>query len=98
MSTPVFIGDEISASAYRLAGIEVRIPAPHELTATLQQVSAESDLVLITAQYAQHLAPGQLAKMQARLRPLLLVVPDVREQVPVPDFAKALRTQLGVDA
>lgn len=97
MSIPIFIGDEISASAYRLAGIEVRTPAPHELTATLQRVSAEFDLVLITAQYAQHLPREQLAKTQARLRPLLLVVPDVREQVPVPDFAKALRSQLGVE-
>lgn len=98
MAIPIFIGDEISASAYRLAGIEVRTPAPDALTASLEQASAETDLVLITAQYAQRLPPGQLAKMQARLRPLLLVVPDVREQVPVPDFAKALRRQLGVEA
>ena len=57
----------------------------------------ESDLVLITAQYAQQLHADELAKMQARIQPLLLVVPDVREQVPVPDFAEALRSQLGVE-
>lgn len=98
MSIPVFIGDEISACAYRLAGIEVRTPAPAELMATLQQASTESDLVLITAEYTRQLRPDQLATLQAQLRPLLLVVPDVRGQVPVPDFAKALRSQLGVEA
>ena len=98
MSIPIFIGDEVSACAYRLAGIEVRTPAPAELMATLQQAAGESDLVLITAQYARHLSPGQLSTMQAQRRPLLLVVPDVRGQVPVPDFAKALRSQLGVEA
>ena len=98
MSVPIFIGDEVSACAYRLAGIEVRTPAPDELTATLEKACTESDLVLITAQYAQQLHTDKLAEMQAQMRPLLLVVPDVREQVPVPDFAKALRTQLGVEA
>ena len=98
MSVPIFIGDEVSACAYRLAGIEVHTPAPDELTITLQQACTESDLVLITAQYAQQLRPDELARMQARMRPLLLVVPDVRAQVPVPDFAKALRSQLGVEA
>jgi vacuolar-type H+-ATPase subunit F/Vma7 len=97
MSAPIFIGDEISASAYRLAGIETRTPAPSELAATLEQTFRESDLVLITAQYAQQLHGDKLAKMQARMQPLLLVVPDVREQVPVPDFAEALRSQLGVE-
>jgi vacuolar-type H+-ATPase subunit F/Vma7 len=97
MSIPIFIGDEISASAYRLAGIETRTPAPNELTVALEQALRESDLVLITAQYAQQLHANELAKMQARIQPLLLVVPDVRGQVPVPDFAEALRSQLGVE-
>ena len=98
MSAPIFIGDEVSACAYRLAGIEVRTPAPGELTAALQEASNEYDLLLMTAQYAQQLSAGELAQLQARMRPLLLVVPDVREQVAVPDFAKALRSQLGVEA
>ena len=76
----------------------MRTPAPAELTAALQEASNESDLLLITAQYAQQLSAGELAQLQARMRPLLLVVPDVREQVAVPDFAKALRSQLGVEA
>jgi vacuolar-type H+-ATPase subunit F/Vma7 len=97
MPIPIFIGDEISASAYRLAGIEARTPALNELMATLERACSESDLVLITAQYARQLSANTLSKMQAQMQPLLLVVPDVREQVPVPDFAEALRSQLGVE-
>ncbi len=98
MAAPIFIGDEISASAYRLAGAAVRVPAFEELTAVVKRACEEAELVLITAEYAQRLTSDELAKMQARLQPLVLVVPDVRDRVPIPDFAKQLRSQLGVEA
>jgi vacuolar-type H+-ATPase subunit F/Vma7 len=98
MSAPIFIGDEISASAYRLAGAEVRTPTSDELAATIKRAFAESDLVLITAQYAQRLPADELAQMQAQLHPLVLVVPDVRERAPLPDYANQLRRQLGIEA
>lgn len=97
MPAPIFIGDEISASAYRLAGADVRVPKFDQLTAAVKRACAESDLVLVTAEYAERLPFDELAQMQARLQPLVLVVPDVRTRVPVPDLAKQLRSQLGVE-
>ena len=98
MSAPVFIGDEISAAAYRLAGARTRIPKPDQLVSALHEACAESELVLITAEYAQRLPQDVLNQVQSGLRPLVLVVPDVRERVLPPDLEKELRSQLGVEA
>lgn len=97
MPAPIFIGDEVSAVAYRLAGARTRVPQVDEVDAVLRWAYAESDLILITAEYAQRLPPDELAQVQAGLHPLVLVVPDIRNQVPAPDLARELRSQLGVE-
>ncbi|MDH3673417.1 MAG: V-type ATP synthase subunit F [Gammaproteobacteria bacterium] len=96
MPAPIFIGDEVSAAAYRLAGARACVPAPAEIDSILQWACEETDLVLITAEYAALLPPQQLTQAQAALDPLLLVVPDVRGHVAIPDLAAQLRGQLGV--
>ena len=98
MSVPVFIGDAISAAAYRLAGARTRVPEADQLVSALHEACAESELVLITAEYAQRLPQDVLNQAQSGLRPLVLVVPDVRERVLPPDLEKELRSQLGVEA
>ncbi len=98
MSAPIFIGDEVSAAAYRLAGARVRVPVQEDVMSVMRSARSEADLVLITAEFASHLPPQELARARAAVRPLVLVVPDVRENVPLPDLAKQLRSQLGVEA
>lgn len=98
MPAPVFIGDEISAAAYRLAGATTRVPLVGEMSTALDWACSNSDLVLITAEYAQHLSEEHLARARARVRPLVLLVPDVCGRVPLPDLARQLRSQLGVEA
>lgn len=98
MSVPVFIGDAISAAAYRLAGARTRVPEADQLVSALHEACAESELVLITAEYAQRLPQDVLNQAQSGLRPLVLVVPDVRERVLLPDLETELRSQLGVEA
>jgi vacuolar-type H+-ATPase subunit F/Vma7 len=97
MPAPIFIGDEVSATAYRLAGARTRVPHTDEVDAVLHWACAESDLVLITAEYAQRLPPNELLRAQAELHPLVLVVPDIRDHVPPPDLVKELRGQLGIE-
>ena len=97
MPAPIFIGDEVSAAAYRLAGARVRVPQIDEVDAALKWACAESDFVLITAEYAQRLPPGEMSRVQAQLHPLVLVVPDIRDRVLPPDLAAELRGQLGIE-
>ena len=98
MPAPVFIGDEVSASAYRLGGARVRVTSADQVEADLDWASREAELVLITAEFAAQLPAGDLVKMQSRLRPLLLVVPDVRGRSAPADLSQWIRAQLGLDA
>lgn len=98
MSAPVFIGDEVSAAAYRLAGAHTRTPGAAELAETLAWARAEAPLVLISAEYARLLPERELTQALMALEPPLLIVPDVRNRHPMPDLAARLRRQLGVEA
>ena len=96
MSVPVFIGDEVSASGYRLAGLRVRVPGPDELAAALASACEEAPLVLISADIAGQLPDRQLESLLARVTPPVLVVPDVRGRAKLEDLATRMRRQLGV--
>ncbi len=96
MPAPIFIGDEVSAAAYRLAGAQVRVPQPEQTRAALREALAQSDLVLITAESAGNVPTDELLRAQAGSAPLLLVVPDVRGRVALPDVTVQLRRQLGL--
>lgn len=98
MPAVIFIGDEASASAYRLGGARIRVTSEEKVAADLDWACREAELVLITAESAAQLPPGELQRAQARLHPLLLVVPDVRGRVPLPDLSRWVRGQLGLEA
>ena len=98
MPAPIFIGDEVSASAYRLGGARVRVTSSDRVSADLTWACREAELVLITTEFAAKLPSDELIRAQSRLRPLVLVVPDVRGRVPLPDLSQWIRAQLGLEA
>lgn len=98
MSAPIFIGDEVSASAYRLGGARVRVTSVDNVADDLAWACREAELVLITAEFAARLPSDELVKTQSLLRPLVLVVPDVRGRTPVPNLSQWIRGQLGLEA
>ncbi len=97
MPAPIFIGDEVSASAWRLGGARVRVPAGDDPAPELAWACREAELVLITAALAARLPADELARRRAGLRPLVLVVPDIRARVAVPDLARWVRARLGLE-
>jgi vacuolar-type H+-ATPase subunit F/Vma7 len=94
---PIFIGDEVSASAYRLGGARVRVTRSDRVAADLDWACRESELVLITTESAALLPSEKLLRAQSQLRPLVLVVPDVRGRMPLPDLSAWVRAQLGLE-
>jgi vacuolar-type H+-ATPase subunit F/Vma7 len=93
----LFIGDELSAAGYRLAGARVLSPEPAALAAAFAGARNEAALVLISAQYAALLPRALLDEALLAQTPLTVVVPDVRGQVPPPDLERRLRASLGVE-
>ena len=98
MPAPAYIGDEISAAGYRVAGARVTVPAAGEATAALDAARASSPLVLISAAVAAEIEAARLRAAMMALQPLVLIVPDAQGEVPLPDLAARLRGQLGMEA
>jgi vacuolar-type H+-ATPase subunit F/Vma7 len=98
MSAPAYLGDEVSAAGYRLAGALVRTPAAGDETAALAWARARAPLVLVSTTVAAAIGERALRAALAALAPLVLVVPDLHGQVPLPDLAARLRGQLGLAA
>ncbi|MEO5352999.1 MAG: hypothetical protein H7835_07280 [Magnetococcus sp. XQGC-1] len=98
MPAILFIGDAVSAAGWRLAGVESMVPATGEEVALLTRVcTPPTQLVLLTAAVAQTLPTPLRQRLFAQLSPLVLVVPDVRDTVVMPDLAESVRKQLGVE-
>jgi vacuolar-type H+-ATPase subunit F/Vma7 len=98
MAAPVYLGDEVSAAGYRLAGALVRTPRRGEEAAALAWACARSPLVLVSATVAAGIGEAALRAAQLALAPLVLIVPDRLGEVPLPDLAARLRGQLGLEA
>ena len=97
MPAPVYIGDEVSAAGYRLAGARVEVPEPGGEGAALAVARLQAPLVLVSAAVAARIAEHELRAALAALAPLTLIVPDLRGEAAVPDVAARLRHQLGLE-
>ena len=98
MSAPVYLGDEVSAAGFRLAGAQVRTPAAGEAAQALDWACGQAPLVLLSAAVAAEIGEARLRPALSALAPLVLIVPDPQGEVPLPDLAARLRGQLGIEA
>jgi len=98
MRVPIYLGDEVTAAGYRLAGAHVRVPAPADANAAFEEARALAPLVIVSAAFAVHIDATELRAALTALQPLVLIVPDARGEIPRPDLAARLREQLGMEA
>ena len=98
MAVAIYLGDEVSAAGYRLAGALVRTPGAGAEASALAWARAQAPLVLLSAAVAAGIGEAALRGALAALTPLVLIVPDLHGQVPLPDLAARLRGQLGLEA
>jgi len=96
MALCAFLGDEVSAAGFRLAGLEVHQPTPATAPGLFQRLCGEVELLLLTAEVADWLPGEGLGRVLAAGRPLVLVIPDVRGRKEPPDISARLRRQLGM--
>ena len=96
MAAVVFIGDEVTAQGFRLAGAEAKVPAADEVVASFADALREAQLVLITAEAAARIDPGELDRAIRNASPLVLVVPDAARRVLPDDAAETVERALGI--
>jgi vacuolar-type H+-ATPase subunit F/Vma7 len=98
MAAPIFLGDEVAAAGFRLAGVRVRTPEQGQETAALTAACGDATLVLVSAAVASRINAASLQAAQLARSPLVAIVPDVHDDVAPPDVAARLRAQLGLEA
>jgi vacuolar-type H+-ATPase subunit F/Vma7 len=93
-----YIGDEVTAAGFRLAGVETRVPTGPETTEVFQQAAADgAELVLLSARRARDLDAPALEAALIATRPLTAVVPDVMGRHAPPDIEHEVRLALGIE-
>jgi vacuolar-type H+-ATPase subunit F/Vma7 len=96
---PVFIGDEVTAAGYRLAGLDTRVVAVAGAPQAFAQALREAPpLLLITAECAAALPADALDAALARLEPPVAIVPDAANRAQPPDLLARVRAGLGITA
>jgi vacuolar-type H+-ATPase subunit F/Vma7 len=98
MAAPIYLGDEVSAAGYALAGLRVAIPERGTEAAALAQARAAAPLVLVSAAVAARVPDAEMRAAIAALAPLTLIVPDLTGEAAMPDVAQRLRRELGLEA
>ena len=93
----VFIGDEVSAAGYRLAGAEAASPDAAATPQVFEDACARAELVLITAGQARHVPPARLKEALDKPRPLVSIVADARGREMPPDLDAEIRAILGLE-
>lgn len=96
MSAPVYIGDEVSAAGFHLAGLQTHTPPADAVLQTVEQMAREAPLLLISAHYAQQIPAERLDRLLAGINPQVVIVPDVHSHTVMPDLVSRIRRQLGV--
>ncbi len=92
----IFLGDEVSAAGFRLAGIRTLSPKPGQVEKELQRAAQQVSLILITAEAAKEVSDGLISDLLLSPEPMLLILPDLREHEQPRDPIAPIRKHLGI--
>lgn len=96
-SSSIFLGDELSAAGYRLAGVDARVPSPGDEAACFEKALKEARIVLVGSRCAKAIAPAALEAALALLSPLVIVVPHWDGTQLATEPANKVRRVLGLE-
>ena len=96
MATCALLADEVTAAGFRLAGVDVHVPAEGDVVRRFERVCEETPLVLVTAELARRLPAGLLQRLERTSRTLVLVIRDARGRREPDELGARLRKQLGM--
>ncbi len=98
MQRIVYVGDTTGAAAFRLAGVETRVPDPGDEHAAIEAALDSAELVMVSAAVAAVLPIARRANLEAALNPLFVVLPDTRDVDLPDDRLGGVLGQLGVES
>ena len=97
MAVPAFIGDEVTATAWRLIGVRTTAVDKGNVATAFEAAVGDTGLLLITAACAAELDGQRLDAAVRDARPLVLVVPDAANRLVPPDLDREVDRVLGIE-
>lgn len=97
MARLAFIGDEVTAMAWRLIGVRATAVRDGGITAAFEAALADDGLLLVTAACAAELDSERLDAALRQARPLILLVPDAANRLAPPDLGREIDRVLGIE-
>ena len=98
MSAAVFIGDELTATGFRLTGLETLTPEPGDVAKAFADCRARAALVILTADCARRIPQDELEAALLADAPTVAVIPDVLARVEPSSLARRMRSLLGIES
>jgi vacuolar-type H+-ATPase subunit F/Vma7 len=98
MAAPVYLGDEVTAAGFRLAGVETIVPREGQAASAFADACTRAPLVMVCAALVPRIGTGTIRAAVAASSPPVAVLPDLAGRAPLPDTAHRLRRQLGLEA
>ena len=97
MTLAAFIGDEVTATAWRLIGVRATAVDKGDVAAAFDAELGSPGLLLITAACAAELDDERLDTAVREAQPLILVVPDAANLSAPADLDSAVDRVLGIE-
>ena len=97
MTVPAFIGDEVSAAAWRLIGVSATAVDNANVKDVFDAALGKPGLLLVTTACAAQLDSERLDAAVRKAQPLILVVPDAANRIAPPDLDKEVDRVLGIE-
>jgi len=97
VAAPAFIGDEVTASAWRLIGVRTTAVDAGGADAAFESAIGNDGLLLITAACAAELDSERLDAALRQAQPLILIVPDAANRLAPPDLDSEVDRVLGIE-
>jgi vacuolar-type H+-ATPase subunit F/Vma7 len=94
----VIISDELSGLGWRLAGAQPFIATPDTVPERFAAAARDADLILITADLAQHLSQSTLTAALLAEKPLVAVISGLPSGGEPPDLERQVQQVLGIAA
>jgi vacuolar-type H+-ATPase subunit F/Vma7 len=98
MSGAIFIGDELTATGFRLTGLETLTPEPADVAAAFAESCRRAALVIVAGECAHRIPQDSLEAAVIAGAPTVVVVPDVLGRGEPTSLTRRMKSILGIDA
>ncbi|WP_137700701.1 V-type ATP synthase subunit F [Marimonas lutisalis] len=97
MQDIVFIGDEVTATAFRLAGIDILLAEDQNVARIVTDALGQWRMILTTTEIGRSLPVALYERLLKSQEPLVVFLPDLAGRVDALDLEARVRRELGID-